>query len=410
MAKRTEDLFDDIVPIHKQFLPKIQSIGKKPAATNIWDIPYTIPQLAYLTHPHFRYYGKFPSVVAGQLLEQFAPPTPSHYVLDNFAGSGTTFVEAKLRKIQSYGIDISWLAVLASRVKSRFVDTQEIELALNQVCSNASKIEVSAVPDNPIVEKWFDDDVAADLVRLQEALVELAESATKEFLVVAFLAILRRVSKAYDGEVRPHINKTKKKRDVLPAFRKKVMDMIAGHNDYMHLADRETIADCYLADNRSLPDRFDDGHCYMVISHPPYLNSFDYSPVYKIEYYWGAPFEYLVEDAHAFDRKAAELKAHPANEKVTASYYEHLKQCYEETFRIQQDGGLLAIVIGDCTRMKVLEPVIDKTIDIVEDIGYSLLELNFRTTHYGLGKYAYDHRADYHGEAEKRDAIIVFSK
>lgn len=78
--------------------------------------------------------------------------------------------------------------------------------------------------------------------------------------------------------------------------------------------------------------------------------------------------------------------------------------------RIQPVGGYLAIVIGDCTRNGELIPVIDKTIELVKEIGYTPFEYNFRTTHYGLGKYAYSHRADYHGDAEKRDGILVFRR
>jgi len=45
------------------------------------------------------------------------------------------------------------------------------------------------------------------------------------------------------------------------------------------------------------------------------------------------------------------------------------------------------------------------------EIGYRTERVNYRSTHYGTGKYAYSHRADYHGnDAEKRDAIIVFKK
>ena len=37
--------------------------------------------------------------------------------------------------------------------------------------------------------------------------------------------------------------------------------------------------------------------------------------------------------------------------------------------------------------------------------------LNYRTTHYGLGKYAYKHRADYHDDINgKKDGILIFQK
>ena len=42
---------------------------KNNVSINQWDVPFTIPQLSYLTHSHFRYYGKFPSVVAGKIID-----------------------------------------------------------------------------------------------------------------------------------------------------------------------------------------------------------------------------------------------------------------------------------------------------------------------------------------------------
>jgi len=88
-----------------------------------------------------------------------------------------------------------------------------------------------------------------------------------------------------------------------------------------------------------------------------------------------------------------------------------LERCYAKTFEIQPTKGKLAIVIGDCTRSGKLIPVVDITISRVTSLGYRLIQKNYRSTHYGLGKYAYAHRADYHGEnVEKKDAILVFEK
>lgn len=186
--------------------------------------------------------------------------------------------------------------------------------------------------------------------------------------------------------------------------------MLRDHFDFQRITSKDLDSNCCFGNNKKLSVNFNDGKCYLVISHPPYLNSFNYSSVYNLEFYWGKVFEKeYVEDGVGLYK--AEMKAHPANEKITAEYFKHLKSCYEETYRIQEKGAYLAIVIGDCTRKGKLIPVIDKTIEIVKSIGYELKELNYRTTHYGLGKYAYSHRADYHGEkVEKRDGVIIFKK
>lgn len=405
------DLFDKQKAVYQKFLPIINKINSSGINANEWDIPYTIKDLSYLVHSHYRYYGKFPSVVAGQILEQLQPPTADHYVLDNFCGSGTTLVEAKLRGIKSYGIDISWLSVLSSNVKTAKINTSNVKRELFRLVSWFEKNKENYLPlEDAFSVKWFDPIVSRDLKAIQDFLFKLNKSEIRDFLIIAFIGIVRRVSKAHDGEVRPHINKNKKQRDVISAFSKKVNDMCIDHDEFQTYLSSDVESKCFLGDNLNLPKRFNDGKCYLAISHPPYLNSFNYAPVFSLEFYWGDAFEEQYTDGIKKLYKS-EMRAHPANDTVTEKYFSHLQQCYSETYRIQQKGSYLAVVIGDCTRNGKLIPVIDKTIKIVESLGYHLYELNYRTTHYGLGKYAYNHRADYHGkDVEKRDGIILFKK
>jgi len=405
------EMFDAALPIHKKFLPTVRNISNDNAIVNEWDVPHTIKELSYLVHSHYRYYGKFPSVVAGQILDSVPVPSKEHYMIDNFCGSGTSLVEAKLRGIKSYGIDISWLAVLASNVKVRHVELKEVERLLSEIAINfdSSKDDFTS-PEDKFCSKWFNDEAARDLLVIQGLIYEIPASDVRDFLVVAFIGIVRRVSKAFDGEVRPHINKEKSQRSVMPAFAKKVRDMCKDHQDFMSMTNGLTTSKCLLSSNLRLPKAFNDGKCYLAISHPPYLNSFNYTPVFSLEFYWGKKFEpqYAKDDVGIYKN---EMRAHPADEKLTEGYFNHLKGCYSETYRIQEDGAHLAIVIGDCTRLGKVVPVLDQTISIVEGIGYKLKEINHRTTHYGLGKYAYSHRADYHGDsATKKDGVLIFTK
>jgi len=413
MNKKILPIFDDEkIPIYQRYLPIIEKVTDNEKSYNInqWDIPYTIKELSYLVHSHYRYYGKFPPAVAGQILDHLPPPKNEHYVLDNFCGSGTTLVEAKLRGIRSFGTDISWLSVLATNVKVTHIDINEVKNTLKELVVKFDILNSSLnIQHDDFSEKWFDQHTIKDLTAIQHFILNNKKDSTRNLMLLAFIGIVRRVSKAYDGEVRPHINKTKVPRSVLEAFSKKVLDMCKDHSEFMHLTEKDTESHCLHSDNLTLPERFNDKKCYLVISHPPYLNSFNYAPVYSLEFYWGKPFE--TEYALNEQMHKNELKAHPATEKITAEYFEHLKKCYTEAYRIQDNGSYLAIVIGDCTRNGKLIPVLDNLIKIVEEIGYKTIEVNYRTTHYGLGKYAYSHRADYHtDEADKKDGILIFKK
>ena len=95
-----------------------------------WDVNETITELAYLTHSYFRYYGKFPSKIGKLIVDDLDGSGKidhrKDFVLDNYAGSGTTLVESKLKGYDSFGIDINPFAVLACKVKTRNYDTGKL--------------------------------------------------------------------------------------------------------------------------------------------------------------------------------------------------------------------------------------------------------------------------------------------
>ena len=395
-------------------LPKIQRIGGVDYPINLWTIKETNCQLAYLTHGFVRYYGKFPSTIAGQLLQQY--PAPRNGILiDNFSGSGTSLVEAARRGIQSIGIDINPVAVLAGRVKTRIYNItklrKDIDLINAQLNKDLQSIQVS-IPNDDYLHKWFFQESISEIIRLKQAILSLKEEIDADFFALAFFSIIRRVSKAYDGEVRPHINKTKKIRSPFCVFNKTVTEMIEGAmelaNNYLHSIPAQT----FLLDNRTdIKTVIPKGKYWLAISHPPYLNCFDYIPVYKLELSWAEDFEWLWDGITINELKKKELKSWPAKNNLVKSYYYGLYCGYQKIYDLQEKGDKLAIVIGDCTINGVLEKVHEKLITLVESIGYKTIELNYRTTYYTTGKYSYQDRANYHGDnEEKKDAIIVFQK
>lgn len=405
---------------YAQLLPaKIRELDGPPPVT-WWEIPHTIKELAYLTHDYFRYYGKFPSTVASQLLEDY--PAPKNGVLvDNFMGSGTSLVEASRRGIQSVGFDINPLAVLAGQVKTRVYDPLAVSLALEQVVE-ASRSSLAKgqslpsadipLPSDSVLNKWFLEDATQELASIKTAIIEIAGQPEREFLTLAFLAIIRRVSKAFDGEVRPHINKAKRPRSPISAFVKKVRDMLARQEQFNRLYPNRVPANAVAADCTQPLETIPKGNVWLVISHPPYLNCFDYLPVFSLETAWMEGFDSLQIPMPTKMMRQAELKAWPAtNPDFVQRYYDRLTEAYTRTHEIQRAGGRLAVVIGDCTIKGKLERVHEKCVTAVEQAGYSIESINFRTTHYATGKYSYEHRAEYHGDkSEKRDAILVFRK
>lgn len=405
----------DNIDKYEALLPSVRKDDTKNESydVNWWDIDQTISQLAYLTHDFFRYYGKFPPTIVSYLIKKYPCP-PDGCLLDNFSGSGTSLVEAARRGIPSIGIDINPLACLAGEVKTTLYNIDSLRLQHKRIKdlfhNNTFEFKLAEFPEETFLEKWFFQDNIEDLKKLKSILIYLQDDIESDFFVLAFLAVIRRLSKAYDGEVRPHINKNKRMKDPFACFEKKVNEMILSieelANDYPHTIPSQT----YNCDTRTnyiskLPSK----HFWLVVSHPPYLNCFDYLAVFKLELEWSLGFKNLWVDNDLETIKKLELRSWPAKGNLIQSYYNGLKEAYTTTFDLQKVGDKLAVVIGDCTINGILEPVHLRLIDILTDIGYKVLEVNYRTTNYTTGKYAYKNRADYHG-GEKRDAIIICEK
>jgi hypothetical protein len=105
-----------------------------------------------------------------------------------------------------------------------------------------------------------------------------------------------------------------------------------------------------------------------------------------------------------------ELRAWPAKDAGDVEQYlAGLCEAYESLVPVLAPSAHVCVVVGDCTMRKKLVPVHRLLTERMNAASFELRETIFRTTHYGIGKYAYDFRADYHGEdAEKKDAILVF--
>ena len=219
---------DDLLPIETL-------LEEGPPAIYEWDLPQTIGELSYLTHNYYRYYGKFPPSIPRKLLRDF-PLRDGTWVLDPYSGSGTTLVEAKCEGIPSIGLDISPLATLAGSVKTTIVDRQEVTNALTTVLARMA-VAMPLVPEKPGM--WFLPNAVDDLGRLKAALLTLPMGDVRSFLVLGFFAIIRRVSRAHDGEVRPHLDESKRERNVQAAYTKKIGDML----DRMDVLRSEVTAD-----------------------------------------------------------------------------------------------------------------------------------------------------------------------
>lgn len=237
---------------------KLSKIDISRLQQEFWEVNETISELSYLTHSYFRYYGKFPSKIGKMIIQDLDSRnlinSNEDFIVDNYAGSGTTLVEAKMCGFDAFGMDINPFAVLACKVKTRNYNVASLNnywkklqseiVAYNQemlypnvqellFTSTTEDMKVQILKEvdefklmNKDAEKWFTPKALLGLAIIKSILLSRKADEERNFFELAFFAIIRRVSTAYDGEVRPHVNKKKRERNVLDAYSKKVFEMI----------------------------------------------------------------------------------------------------------------------------------------------------------------------------------------
>lgn len=432
---------------------KMSKIDIEKYPQEFWDVNETIAELAYLTHSYFRYYGKFPSKIGRLIIEDLdsrGKISPANdFVLDNYAGSGTTLVEAKLRDFDSFGIDINPFAILSCKVKTRnynvtalrnywtelFNEISAYNYALltpneqqfifadinDELSANIQHEIDSFMANNADAEKWFTKKAIIGLAIIKCLLLKRPSNEERNFFELAYFAIIRRVSTAHDGEVRPHVNKNKRERNVMDAYAKKVSEMIDLMAEWNKVTKESVVSDAILCDNASISKVTNyinelktktNKQLGLVVSHPPYLNCFDYIPVYKLKFMWATGFDNLFWGYNYKEIKDMEIKSYPATSvENIEKYFSHNRKVYETIFKNLKSGGYCCIVIGDCTLQENLFEVHKTFIYMLEDIGFITDKIAYRSTAYGIGQYAYRHRSDYNeGTSRKKDGVLFFKK
>ena len=126
-----------------------------------------LPERERTKHVHrlHPYLGKFVPQLVEVLLDRFVPP--GGHVLDPFAGSGTTLVQALESGHDATGVDVAGFNALLMRVKTSRYETEALARELHDV---RTAIEAFEPPSShpreasPYVRAWFAPAAAAELL------------------------------------------------------------------------------------------------------------------------------------------------------------------------------------------------------------------------------------------------------
>ena len=267
---------------------KIQQVAALPLDIQR-DAVYLIdqPNPNRYTHGMFKYPCKFIPELPRWAIRKYLDGAPD-LVLDPFAGSGTTLLEANLHGCGACGTEIDDIAKLIIEVKTTRLSPEQLDgldRTFERLCAvlDAEQAETfSPAIDN--LAHWFSPEALRVLGRLRPAIEQIGDPALRNFFRLCLVSIVKRVSNADDTSPKPYVsNKIIKtpppaEKEFASVFRR-----------YREMEEALSAVQAF-GESRILPG--DALHfslpepAGLAVTSPPYINAFDYGRTMRLENLW----------------------------------------------------------------------------------------------------------------------------
>jgi hypothetical protein len=303
-----------------------------------------LPERERTKHVHrlHPYLGKFIPQLVEILLGRYF--RPGQHVLDPFAGSGTTLVQALESGFDATGVDVAAFNCLLMDVKTRSYNPFVIEQELRAVHSRVG--ETSSDRPSAYVHRWFAPHAARELLGFR-ALIDEYEHADILRVVLARAARSARRTTHFDLEFpgEPQLEPYwchKHRRECRPVetaaqfLRRYTLDTLARLREFSRVRPRGRSASVIHGDVREerLPGRYDG-----MLTSPPYPGLIDYHEQHRYAY------ELLGLD----DRRELEVGAAAAGNSraALAAYSDGIVEVLVNARSALRRGAPIVIVVND---------------------------------------------------------------
>jgi hypothetical protein len=307
-----------------------------------------LPERERTKHVHrlHPYHGKFIPQLVEVLLDRYLEP--GCHVLDPFAGSGTTLVQALESGLDATGVEIAAFNCLLVRVKTARYDLDELAAELRGACARIESLELGRVsaPRQAYLREWYAPRAAAELLAFRDL---IGDYRSKDVLRVILSRAARSARRAahYDLEA-PRAPQTgdywchKHRRTCRPVesalgfLRRYTLDTLSRIQEFARVRDPGCEAHVLQADARAAEyDSVFDG----VLTSPPYPGLIDYHEQHRYAY------ELLGLD----DRRELEIGAAAAGTSTRAleAYREGVAATLAAAASAARAGAPILVVVND---------------------------------------------------------------
>lgn len=340
--------------------------------SRVWEIPASC-NTRYLSHDYFRYIGKFPPQIPQKLILDYT--RDGDLVLDPMCGGGTVLLESRLLGRNSTGFDINPVSLLVSRVVSHTICPKKLATGLEVFKDRAQgtvslgslfeakKSEKSRKFVN--VDEFFTDDVQRGLSALVGLAEEVEQSDIRDFITVAILAVLRKVSRANVKKMNVVVDPTKKASDLLPTLFAKLDSMENINHELCELMTDSTVR--VVEQDAAVPFGDRQIGAQLAVVHPPYISNTAFSESTRLQ------LGLMGVQHRAIWKKELRVRGSYVHEPDgLRKYLVGWHRILANLFNALKPGGYCCAVIGDGKIDFVRIPMAPITAEFGRDIGFSV--------------------------------------
>lgn len=322
-----------------------------------WDFPLTGNVKGSVQSIHW-FPGNFIAQIPAALIHVLS--SPGDVVLDPFAGSATTGVEAirlgrsaivSDRMSVSAMIAAAKMALLSGEIDVRFVDDLLAALTFDQQCRTSSVGDKGEGSDKALGD-WYSEDTLTQL-RFLWKVIESKASGERDVLLALFSDVLFQCASTAGavtrtGKKRRHhwgwvadnvLPKEKVEHNAIALFRER-LSTLPVREFLLHRT--SGVLTILQQDARSLA--LQTASIDLVVTSPPYVGMIDYVHANRLIYLWmGWPLH---------DERHAEIGARfrRTRKRAAEEYFSDMQRAGNEIIRVLKPGGFCALVLGESRR------------------------------------------------------------